>query len=71
MKTYRGIIKGNTIVLDEHPDLLENCPAWREITPLEPAQRDDGMLQRHLELIAHPYPGGQLLYQRREELYDR
>jgi len=71
MNTYRGIVKGKTIVLEQKPDLPEDCPAWVEITPLEPVMRDDDMVQRHLDMMAHPHPGGQLLYHRREELYER
>ena len=31
MKVYRGIVKGNTILLKETPDLPDECPALGEI----------------------------------------
>jgi hypothetical protein len=70
MKTYRGIVKGNTIVLKEKPELPENCPALVEIKPLDQA-RDEAITRRQLALLKNPHKGGKLLYRRREELYDR
>ena len=34
MKVYRGIVKGNTILLEEKPDLPDECPALVEIKPV-------------------------------------
>lgn len=71
MKTYNGIVKGNTIVLDEKPDLPDECPALLEIMPLDQAARDKEITRRQIELLKHPHKGGKLRYRRREELYDR
>ncbi len=71
MKTYKGVVKGNTIVLDEKPDLPDECQALVEIMPLDQAARDEEITRRQHELLKHPHKGGKLLYRRREELYDR
>ena len=71
MKTYKGIVKGNTIVLEEAPDLPDECPALVEIKPLDQNARDEEITRHQLELLKHPHKGGKLLYRRREELYDR
>lgn len=71
MKVYRGVIKGNTIVLEERPDLPDECQALVEIKPLDQAAKDEEITRRQIELLKHPHKGGKLLYRRREELYDR
>ena len=70
MKTYRGIVKGNTVILEERPDLPDECQALVEIRPLDGA-RNEEIVQRHIGLLKNPHKGGKLLYRRREELYDR
>lgn len=70
MKVYRGIVKGNTILLEEKPDLPDECQALVEIQPLDRAQ-DEEIARQHIELLKNPHKGGRLLYRRREELYDR
>lgn len=70
MKVYRGIVKGNTIVLEEKPDLPDGCPALVEIRPLDQA-RDEEIARRHIELLRKAPRVGKLLYKKREELYER
>ena len=70
MKVYRGIVKGNTILLEEKPDLPDDCLALVEIKPLDKA-RDEEITRRQIALLKNPHKGGKLLYRRREELYDR
>jgi hypothetical protein len=70
MKIYHGVVKGNTIVLEEKPELPENCPALVEIKPLD-RTRDEEIARRQIEMLKKPHRGGKLLYRRREELYDR
>ncbi len=70
MKIYKGIVRGNTVILDEKPDLPDECPALVEIKPLDKA-RDEEIARQHIELLRNPHKGGKLLYRRREELYDR
>ena len=70
MKVYRGIVKGNTILLEETPDLPDDCRALVEIKPLDKA-RDEEITRRQIALLKNPHKGRKLLYRRREELYDR
>lgn len=71
MKTYRGIVKGTMIALEEKPDLPDECPALVEIKPLDRAAKDEEIARRQLELLKQPHKGGKFLYRRREDLYDR
>lgn len=70
MKIYRGIVKGNTIVLDEQPDLPEDCAALVEIRPLDQA-RDEEIARQQIALLRNAPRVGKLLYKKREELYAR
>ncbi|MBI2986490.1 MAG: hypothetical protein HYY45_06965 [Deltaproteobacteria bacterium] len=70
MKTYRGVVRGNTVILEEKPDLPDECQALVEIKPLDRA-RDEEIARQQIELLKNPHKGGRLLYRRREELYDR
>jgi hypothetical protein len=70
MKVYRGIVRGNTIVLDEKPDLPDDCPALVEIKPLD-KMMDEEIAGGQLELLKNAPPVGRLLYKKREELYER
>jgi hypothetical protein len=70
MKVYKGIVKGNTIILEEKPDLPDETPALVEIKPIDQA-REEGIVRRQIALLRNPHKGGKLLYRRREELYDR
>lgn len=71
MKTHRGVVKGNTIVLDEKPDLPDECPALVEIKPLNQAARDKETARRQIELMRTAPRVGKLLYKKREDLYER
>jgi hypothetical protein len=70
MKVYRGIVKGNTILLEEKPDLPDDSLALVEIKPLDTA-RDEEITRQQIALLKNPHNGGKLLYRRREEFYDR
>ena len=50
MKVYRGIVKGNTILLEEKPDLPDDCPALVEIKPLDKA-RDEEIARGQIALF--------------------
>lgn len=71
MKIYKGIVKGNTIVLDEKPDLPDECPALVEIKPLDQIARDEEIARRQIDLMRRAPRVGKLLYNKREELYER
>ena len=68
--TYRGVLRGKTIVLDEEPDLPKKTPVLVELRPVDEAD-EEAIAQRHKEMILKPHRGGKLLYKKREELYDR
>ena len=70
MKRYKGIVTGNTIVLDEKPDLPDRCPAIVRIDRIDP-KRHEIAVRKQLDLLNRPHRGGRLLYRDREELYDR
>jgi hypothetical protein len=70
MKTYKGIIKGNTIILDETPDLPRETEAIVSIKVID-SIREEEIIKKQLEQLRNPHHGGKLLYKRREELYDR
>lgn len=70
MKVYKGIVKGNTVILEEKPDLPDECPALVEIKPLDRA-RDEEIARRHIELLKKAPRVGKLLYKKREDIYDR
>ena len=70
MKTYRGIVRGNTVILEEKPDLPDECQALVEIKPLDRA-RDEEIARLQIELLHKAPRVGRLLYKKREELYDR
>lgn len=70
MRVYKGIVKGNTILLEEKPDLPDECEALVQIKPLDRA-RDEEIARRHIELLRKAPKVGKLLYKKREELYER
>jgi len=70
MKVHEGIVKGNTVVLEERLELPDNCPVLVEIKPLDQA-RDEEIARRQIELLHKAPRVGKLLYKKREELYER
>lgn len=70
MKTYRGVVKGNTVILEESPGLPDECPALVEIKPLDQA-REEEITRQQLELLHNAPRVGKMLYKKREELYER
>jgi len=70
MKIYKGIVKGNTILLEEKPDLPDDCQALVEIKPLDRA-RDEEIARQQIELLRKAPKVGKLLYKKREDIYER
>ena len=70
MKVYGGIVKGNTILLEEKPDLPDECLALAEIRPVDEA-REQEIARRRIALLKKAPRVGKLLFKIREELYDR
>jgi len=63
MKVYRGVVKGNTIVLEEKLDLPDECQALVDIKPLD-RTRDEEIAQRQIELMRKAPRVGKLLYKK-------
>jgi len=70
MKVYRGIVRGNTVLLEETPDLPDETPALVELRPLS-QEGEEAIVARHIAFLKHPPKVGRLLYRKREELYER
>ena len=66
MKRYKGIVTGNTIVLDEKPDLPDRCPAIVRIDRIDP-KRHEIAVRKQLDLLNRPHRGGRLLYATRAD----
>jgi hypothetical protein len=68
-KAYRGVIKGNTVILREKPDIPEGTEAL--ITIIAKKRLDeDKIVKKQLELIKKAPRVGKILYREREELYE-
>jgi hypothetical protein len=63
-------VKGNTVILEEKPDLPDECPALVEIKPLGKV-RDEEIARKHIALLKKAPHVGKLLYKKREDIYDR
>ena len=70
MKAYRGLVRGNTIILEEEPGLPEDCLALVEISPLEGASEAE-LVRQQIDLMAKPHRGGKLARHTREDLNSR
>jgi SOS-response transcriptional repressor LexA len=69
MKTYRGIVKGNTVILEQEPDVQEGT----EVLVLIQASEDEeqAIVRRQKAMLAKGFAMGKLLYKKRKELYER
>ncbi len=69
MNTYKGVIKGNTIILEERVDLPEGIRAQVIIKPIKPTTK--GGIRKQVKLMEEAPRVGRLLYKTREELHER
>jgi hypothetical protein len=69
MKTYRGVVKGNTVVLQERPDAAEGAEALVLIK--SPNEEEQEIVQRQKAMLEEGFPMGRLLYLNRGELHGR
>lgn len=69
-KAYNGIIKGNTIILEEKLDVPEGTEALITIK-VKKRLDEDKIIKQQLELIKKAPRVGKILYKDREELYER
>jgi len=67
MKTYRGIVKGNTVVLKERPDVEDGT----EVVVLVKASEDEEheIIRRQKAMLAKGFSMGKLQYRERGELH--
>ena len=69
MKTYRGIVKGNTVVLQEELDVEDGAEAFVLIKASEGEENE--IVQRQRAMLEKGFPMGKLLYKERGELHGR
>lgn len=69
-KAYNGVIKGNTIILEEKLDVPEGTEALITIK-VKKRLDEDKIIKQQLELIKKAPRVGKILYKNREELYER
>jgi hypothetical protein len=67
MKPYRGIVKGNTVVLEETPEGAEGAEAIVLLKVSE--EQDQEIIRRQKAMLEKGFPMGKLLYKKREELH--
>ncbi len=67
MKPYRGIVKGNTVILEETPEGAEGAEAVVLLKVSE--KEDEAIVQRQKAMLQKGFPMGKLLYKKREELH--
>ena len=70
MGTYKGLVNGNTIVLEEDPGLP---PGYETLVLLKPLSKDaqEETVKRQLELLNQGFDMGRVLVRSREEIYER
>ena len=67
MKSYRGIIKGNTVNLEETPEGAEGAEA---VVLLKVSEKEDqAIIQRQKAMLQKGFAMGKLLYKRRQDLH--
>ncbi len=69
MKTYRGIVKGSTVVLEEKPDVEDGTEALVLIKASEDEEQE--IIQRQKAMLKKGFSMGKLLYKKRGELHGR
>lgn len=69
MKTYRGIVKGNTVILEEKPDVEEGSEALVLVKASEDEEKE--IVRRQKAMLEKGFKMGKLLYKDRGELHGR
>lgn len=69
MKTYRGIVKGNTVVLEEKLDVEDGSEALVLVKASEDEEKE--IVQRQKAMLEKGFEMGKLLYKERGELHGR
>ncbi len=68
MKSFKGIVKGNTIILVEKTDLPDNTEALVFIQPLT---EEESITKEQQEILERGFNMGGVTYESLEELYER
>jgi len=69
MKTYRGIVKGNTVILEQEPGMREGTEVIVLIQTTEEDEQE--IVRRQKAILERGFAMGKLRYKKREELYER
>lgn len=69
MKTYRGIVKGSTVVLEEKPDVEDGTEALVFIKVSKDEEHE--IVRRQKAMLEKGFAMGKLLYKKRGELHGR
>jgi hypothetical protein len=69
MKTYKGIVKGNTVVLKDKPDVEDGTEALVLVKATE--EEEQAIISRQKAMLDAGFAMGKLLYKDRGELHDR
>jgi hypothetical protein len=69
MKTYRGIVKGNTVILEEKPDVEEGSEALVLVKASEDEEKE--IVRRQKAMLEKGFDMGKLLYKDRGEPHGR
>lgn len=69
MKAYRGIVKGNTVVLEEKPDVADGSEALVLVKASEDEEKE--IIGRQKAMLEKGFEMGKLVYKERGELHGR
>jgi hypothetical protein len=69
MKTYKGIVRGNTVVLEDTPEGAEGAEALVLLKVSE--EEDRAITKRQKAMLQEGFVMGKLRYKQREELHSR
>ena len=69
MKTYKGVLRGSTVVLDQKPDVEDGTEALVLVKVSEEDEKQ--IVTRQKAMLEKGFPMGKLRYKSREELHAR
>ena len=69
MKPYRGVVKGNTIVLERKPDMADGTEVLVLVKSIEDEETE--IVKRQKALLDKGFEMGKFLYKKSEELHGR
>lgn len=68
MKTYKGIVKGNTVVLKDKLDVADGTEALVLVKATEEEEQD--IINRQKAMLETGFAMGKLQYRKRDELHE-